>query len=91
MNGLLLSKRNDKRGSLFFGLAIGLFIFVIGVLIIPFFTDTITQARTDLNCTSAATITNGVKIVCLFHDLMIPYLIWFFVSLALGIIAGAGK
>lgn len=78
----------NKRGSLFFGVSIGLFIFVMGVLFIPFLTDDITTFRTNMDCTNMS-ITDGTKIACLQSDLLIPYLIWFFVSLALGLIAGA--
>jgi hypothetical protein len=78
-------------GSVFFGVTLGIICFMVGVLIIPFFTDDISLARTYLNCTGADSISDGIKFTCLQIDLIIPYLIWFFCSLAVGIIGGATK
>jgi hypothetical protein len=78
-----------KNGNIFLGVTIGLFIFVIGVLIIPFFTDDITTARSDLVCSVASGLTGGQMIVCLMHDALVPYLIWFFCSLAIGYLIGS--
>lgn len=82
----------NKRGSsIFFGFTMGLVCFIIGVLIIPFLTDDIVTTRTNLNCTGADTISDGTMIECLQIDLVVPYFIWFFVSLSVGIFAGANK
>ena len=78
----------NKRGSVFFGVSVGIFLFVMGVLFIPFITDDITTTRTDLNCANGTAITDGTKLTCLTVDLVVPYLIWFFASVALGYIAG---
>jgi hypothetical protein len=78
-------------GSVFFGVTLGIVCFIVGVLFIPFFTDDITIARTALNCSGADSISDGVKLTCLGIDLIVPYLIWFFCSLAIGIIGGATK
>lgn len=80
----------NKRGNVFWGVSIGLFVFVMGVLIIPFITDDITTTRTSLDCTNVS-ITGGTMLTCLTIDLAIPYFIWFFVSLAIGIFAGMNK
>jgi hypothetical protein len=77
-------------GNVFFGVAIGIFVLVIGVMVIPFFTDDITAMRTNLECSNVS-ISDGVKLTCLYTDLTIPYFIWFFISLALGIFAGINK
>lgn len=79
-----------KKGNIFFGVTIGLFIYIMGILFIPFLTDDITTARGELNCTDT-TISDGSKLICLQIDLVIPYLIWFFISLLLGFIAGSIK
>lgn len=79
-----------KRGNIFFGVTLGLFVFFFGVLIIPFFEDDITTARTNLDC-SNVTISDGIKWTCLNIDLVIPYLILFFVSLAVGVLGGISK
>lgn len=81
---------NRKGGGFFFGITIGIFIFIVGVLLIPFFTDDITTVRTSLDCTNMS-ISNGTKLTCLQIDLLVPYLIVFFVSLAGGIIAGSNR
>ena len=81
---------NKKGSAVFFGITIGLFCFIIGVLIIPFLTEDITLARVALDCTNTS-ITDGVKITCLQHDLVIPYFIVFFISLAAGIISGSRR
>ena len=80
----------NKQGNVFWGTTIGIFCFIIGVLIIPFFVDDITLTRTNLDCTNVS-ISDGVKWTCLITDLTIPYFIWFFVSLAVGILGGISK
>jgi len=80
----------NKKGNIFFGATIGIFCFIIGVLIIPFFADDITSARVALDCSNVS-ISDGVKWTCLNIDLVIPYFIWFFVSLAVGIMGGINK
>lgn len=77
----------NKKGSIFIGVAIGLFIYVVGILFIPFIMDDIDTSRTSLDCGNTS-ITDGTKTVCLMQDLTIPYFIWFIVSFAIGIIAG---
>lgn len=81
----------NKRGNIFFGATLGIFVFILGVLVIPFFTDDIVTERVNLNCTGADSISDGVKLTCLQIDLIIPYLIWFFVSVAIGIFGGINK
>ena len=78
----------NNRGSVFFGVTVGIFLFVMGVLFIPFLTDDVTTARGSLDCTNSTGISGGTKLTCLTVDLVIPYLIWFFASIALGYIAG---
>jgi len=79
---------NKKGSAVFFGIIIGIFCFILGVLIIPFLTEDIATARIALDCTNVS-ITDGTKLTCLEHDLVVPYFIAFFVSLAAGILAGA--
>lgn len=77
----------NKRGSIFFGFAIALIIYVSGVMFIPFIVDDISTTRTALDCTNTS-ITGGVMLTCLTVDLVNPYLIWFFISVALGYLVG---
>jgi len=80
----------NKKGNMFFGVTIALFIYIIGVLFIPFLVDDVDTFRTNMEC-SDASITDGAKIACLQSDILIPYFIWVFVSITLGIIVGGFK
>ena len=80
----------NKKASIFFGVTIGIFIYIMGVLMLPFIIDDIDTARVSLDCTNSS-ISDGTKISCLVTDLTVPYFIWFFVSLLLGFIIGAIK
>ena len=75
-----------KRGNIFFGVVLGLMIFISGVIFLPFITDDITTTRTALSCTDAENITGGTMLMCLLVDTIAPYFIWFFISVALGFI-----
>ena len=79
----------NKKGGVFFGVMIGIFLYIMGVLFIPFIVDDIDTTRDDLDCSNASAISDGTKMTCLQVDLVLPYLIWFFVSLAVGYISGA--
>lgn len=78
----------NKKGSAFFGLAIGIVVYIMGVLFIPFLMDDVTTFRDAMSCSSSE-ITGGTMLSCLVADAAIPYLIWFIISLALGFIIGA--
>jgi len=78
----------NKKGSIYLGLALGLMIWIIGVLILPFITEDVTTVRVALNCASSSEITGGNKISCLFIGGLVPYYIWFFSSMALGLLIG---
>lgn len=80
----------NKKGSAFFGVAIGIFIYIIGVLFIPFLMDDITTFRDAMSCTDVS-ISGGTMLSCLISDLTIPYLIFFFISIAIGFVLGANR
>lgn len=80
----------NKRGSAILGIVIGIIIYMFGVLFIPFITDDITTTRADLDCTNSS-ISDGSKLACLEVDIVVPYLIWFFISLLLGFIIGGKR
>lgn len=77
----------NKKGNMFLGIILGLIIYISGVLFIPFITDDVTTTRNDLNCTNSS-ISDGNKLSCLAVDIVVPYIIWFFVSIAIGFIMG---
>ncbi len=76
----------NKQGNAFIGIILAVFIYMMGVLVIPFFQDDIVQTRIDLDCTNLS-ISDGTKMTCLVVDTAIPYYIWLFLSVALGFIA----
>ncbi len=80
----------NKRGAIFLGLSLGIFLFIMGVLIMPFILDDITTARTSLDC-GGDSISDGTKLVCLLISGLNPYYIWLFTSLAVGLIIGGAR
>jgi len=77
----------NKKGAAFFGVAIGIVIYMFGVLFIPFIMDDVTTFRGAMDC-SNTDISGGTMLSCRIADAAIPYLIWFFISLAVGFIIG---
>jgi len=77
----------NKKGSAFFGITIGVYIFIMGILIIPYLTDSIDEARVNLQCENAG-ISDGIKLTCLLHDAVIPYFILFIMSVVVGFFVG---
>ena len=80
----------NKKGNIFWGVTIAIFLWVSGVLIMPFVIDDIGTFRTLMQC-SSSTITSGTILSCLMVDSFLPYFIWFFASIAIGYIAGANQ
>lgn len=78
----------NKRGSMFLGIALGLFMFIMGVLILPYLTDDVSVARTALSCAESESISGGNQLSCLFVGALVPYYIWFFSSLSIGLLIG---
>lgn len=77
----------NKKGAIFMSIVIGLFIYVSGILFLPFLMDDITSFRSAMDCSNSS-ITDGVKVTCLLTDTIVPYVVWLFVSMALGYIIG---
>ena len=63
-----------KRGGLFMAMILGGFIFMIGMLHLPFVKDGVTDFRTNIQCTNSS-ITDGAKLLCLGGDIVVPYFI----------------
>ena len=79
--------RYNKKGSAFFGIGLGIVLFIFGVLFLPFILDDVSTFRDAMDC-SNVDITSGTMLSCLVSDAVVPYWIWFFISLALGFIIG---
>ena len=74
----------NKKGNIFFAIVIALILFMIGMLMVNFIKTEVTNARTDLTCTSPAT--DGTKILCLLLDSTVPYFMVLILSIALGVL-----
>ena len=78
--------RNKKGQSWGINIISALMIFLIGMTTINILKPEITEARADLDCASASTISDGTKILCLIVDFTMFYFILTILSLAAGII-----
>lgn len=70
------------------GLAILSFlaVLIIGLMFVNFLLPEVTTFRTDMSCSSADTISDGTKLLCLFGDATVPYVIVLIISLGIGAI-----
>ncbi len=76
-----------KKGqTLMLSLLFAIFIFIFGMVIMNFLKLDVTTARTALQCSSPASISDGVKLACLFVDGVIPYFILLVISISGGIL-----
>lgn len=80
--------KNKKGSNIFLNIGIGLFLFISGVLIMPFITDDIATTRADLGCSDFSNLTDGTILVCIGLSGINPYYIWFFISIGIGFIIG---
>lgn len=76
-----------KKGQVYLGIVLALFIWASGIMFIPYFTDMIDAQRIDLQCTTSS-IAGYIKMMCLVTDAWIPYFIYALLVLALGLIVG---
>ena len=63
-----------KKGGLAMGVLFAFMFFILGMLILPFAKDQVTDSRTSLDCTNSS-ISDGNKTTCLMVDGTVPYLI----------------
>ena len=80
----------NKRGQVFLGVVLGLFIWISGILLLPYILPNIDAAYSGLNC-AISSITDGSKLMCLLVDFIVPYFIWFLISMCIGLIIGGRK
>lgn len=64
----------NKRGSLFLGALFAFFFFMLGMWMLPFMKDGVTDARDNIQCTNSS-ISDGAKVTCLIVDVGVPYFI----------------
>jgi hypothetical protein len=64
----------------------GIFIFLVGIVFINFLMPDVSDARIALDCSNAAGISDGNKMVCLLVDVTVPYWIMLVISVMGGVI-----
>jgi len=64
---------NSRGQTLGVSIIAGIFIFIIGMMIINFVMPEVTTARTALNCADASSISDATKLLCLVVDTVVPY------------------
>ena len=62
-------------------------VFILGLMLLNFLMPEITTFRTNMECSSASTITDGTKLLCLTVDTTVPYWILLVFSILVGSIA----
>lgn len=77
----------NKKGGLYMGITTAIIVFMIGMLVIPFVKDSVTDFRTNIQCSNTS-ISDGAKMTCLFGDTVVPYFIILILSLVIGVIVG---
>lgn len=80
----------SKKANIFLGITIAVFLWISGVLFLPFLLDDIDTFRASMEC-SSSDISYGTMLSCLAVDGLTPYFIYFFASLAIGYIVGVWK
>lgn len=82
---------NKKGQSMGLGILSFLAVLIIGLMFVNFLMPEVTTFRTEMNCSSAESISDGTKLLCLFGDATIPYVIVLIFSLAIGAITSQMK
>jgi hypothetical protein len=82
---------NKKGQSMGLGILSFLAVLIIGLMFVNFLMPEITTFRADMSCASAESISDGTKLLCLFGDATIPYVIVLIFSLAIGAITSQVK
>ncbi|HDK41821.1 MAG TPA: hypothetical protein ENG87_00465 [Candidatus Pacearchaeota archaeon] len=77
---------NKKGQTMSIAILSSVVIFIIGMLTINFLLTEVSNARINLDCGSASTISDGTKFLCLMVDTNIPYFIWLVFSISAGAI-----
>jgi hypothetical protein len=64
---------NKKGQTLGLAVMTGIFVFIIGLMVVNFVMDEVTQFRVNMNCANADSISDGTKLVCLVADTTVIY------------------
>lgn len=74
----------NKQGKLGIAIISAIFIFIIGMAVINIILPEISTFRIDMDCSNAAGITDGTKLLCLVGGIAVPYFILLVISIACG-------
>ena len=74
----------NKKAGIFVGVIVAVFLFMAGILFVEHLKTDVTVARTDLDCSNVAGISDGTKLLCLVVGGAIPY----FIILLISVIGG---
>lgn len=77
---------NDKGQTTMLSIWFAIFIFLFGIVFINFLALDVDTARTALDCSNPAGISDGIKLTCLVVDVAVPYWILLILSIAGGLI-----
>ena len=79
----------NKKGVGYLGWGLALFIWIMGIMFIPYITDVIDASRVDLDCSNSS-LGAGDRLLCLGIDTIVPYIIWTLMVIAIKLIIGRG-
>ena len=79
---------NNKAQTMGIAIITSIITLIEGLMVINFLTPEIDTARSDLNCSSADTISDGTKLLCLSIDTVAIYWILIIFSVIVGGITG---
>jgi len=77
---------NNRGQSLALGIMSAIFVFIVGMMFLNFLMPEVATTRIALDCSNAAGITDGTKLVCLAIGTSVIYWIVLVFSLAIGFI-----
>ena len=75
---------NNKGQTMGLAILSFLAVLIVGLTLVNFLMPEVTTFRADMSCASVDTISDGTKLLCLFGDATVPYVIVLIVSLAIG-------
>ena len=79
-------KTKNAQAGIYLSIVIALMLFIMGMLMINFLKDRVTDTRNNLECSTNTTISDGTKLACLITDSVIPYIMLVLLSGAGGIL-----
>ena len=77
---------NKVGAGLGLAIMVSIFVLLVGFLFLGFLIDEVDNTKTNLDCASPATISDGTKLLCLSVSFMTTYWIWLVIALAISII-----